>query len=186
VKKAELKAGTAYYVTSRNNRMDTYHDSCFKTHQQHKSNRHYVIFESDGQPKTGYRSASVIWMTTCPTYGFDCPTHGKDGKLNCYRTDFRLMDIRDEYWSVIKRMHQRRKERPTKDIRAERLVRIAKREQTKQETPIKEEFYSVLKQISNRPWLNSSSTLGGFTIEQMQAITNALKAGLAVEIRVAS
>jgi hypothetical protein len=96
------------------------------------------------------------------------------------------MDIRDEYWAVIKRMHEARKAKPSKDIRAERLRRIAKREQTKQETPIKEEFYSVLKQISNRPWLNSSSTLGGFTIEQMQAITNALKAGLAVEIRVAS
>jgi hypothetical protein len=185
VKKAELKAGVAYYATSRNNNMETYHESCFKTHKQHEHNRYYVIFDEDGQPKTGYRSASVIFMTNCPTYGFDCPTHGKDGRNNCHRTDFRLMDIRDEYWSVIKRMIQRRKERPTKDIRAERLRRIAKRNQTKQEEPIKAEFYSVLSQVTG-DYCSSWHTLGGFSVEEMAKITKALKASMPAVMAVAS
>ena len=185
MKKAELKAGVAYYATSRNNNMETYHESCFKTHKQHEHNRYYVIFDEDGQPKTGYRSASVIFMTNCPTYGFDCPTHGKDGRNNCHRTDFRLMDIRDEYWSVIKRMIQRRKERPTKDIRAERLRRIAKRNQTKQEEPIKAEFYSVLSQVTG-DYCSSWHTLGGFSVEEMEKITKSLKASMPAVMAVAS
>lgn len=190
MKKAELKASVAYYATTRNNWMTTYHEAVYKTHMQHKGNRYYVMFDEDGQPKTGYRSASVIWMTNCKTYGADCPTHrpreGYSG-IACHKTDFRLMDIRDEYWSVIKRMQQRYNERPRKDIRAERLVRIAKRQQNAQEKPIIEEFYSVLQQITGRQWgHHSSSTLGGFSVEEKQKITNALKAGLAVEIRIAS
>ncbi len=185
MKKAELKAGVAYYATSQNNGMTTYSDSLFKTHTQHERNRFYVIFDEDGQPKTGYRSASVIFMTNCPTYGFDCPTHGKDGRNNCYRTDFRLMDIRDEYWSVIKRMHERHKAQPTKDIRAERLRRIAKRNQTKQEEPIKAEFYSVLSQVTG-DYCSSWHTLGGFSVEEMAKITKALKASMPAVMAVAS
>ena len=187
MKKAELKAGVAYYATSRNNQMNTYHDSVLKTHKQHQGNRYYVIFESDGQPKTGYRSASVIYMTNCPTYGHDCPTHSKQDSnlINCYRTDFRLMDIRGEYWSLIKDMHEARKNKKTKDIRAERLVRIAKRNQAKQEEPIKAEFYTVLSQITG-DHCSSWNTLGGFSVEEMQKITNALKATLPTLTAVAS
>jgi len=188
MKKAELKAGVAYYATSRNNNMETYHESCFKTHKQHEHNRYYVMFDEDGQPKTGYRSPSVIWMTNCTTYGADCPTHrpreGWSG-IACPKTDFRLMDIRDEYWSVIKRMIQRRKERPTKDIRAERLRRIAKRNQTKQEEPIKAEFYSVLSQVTG-DYCSSWHTLGGFSVEEMAKITKALKASMPAVMAVAS
>ena len=185
MKKAELKKGVAYYATSRNNHMETYHESCFKTHKQHEHNRFYVIFDEDGQPKTGYRSASVIFMTNCPTYGFDCPTHGKDGRNNCHRTDFRLMDIRDEYWSVIKRMHERRKAQPSQDIRAERLRRIAKRNQDKQETPIRAEFYSVLSQVTGG-YCSSYDRLGGFSVAEMAKITEALKASMPAVMAVAS
>lgn len=188
MKKAELKAGVAYYATSQNNRMETWHDSLFKTHTQHNRNRFYVIFDADGQPQTGYRSASVIFMTNCPTYGADCPTHrpreGWSG-IACYRTDFRLMDIRDEYWAVIKRMHEARKARPSKDIRAERLRRIAKRNQEKNEAPIKDEFYSVLSQITGG-YVSSYDRLGGFSVEEMQKITNALKASMPSVMAVAS
>jgi hypothetical protein len=185
MKKAELKQGVAYYVTSRNNHMDTYHDSLFKTHKQHSHNRYYVVFEK-GEIVTGYRSPSVIYVTNCKTYGRECPTHKTDGeRLNCYRTDFRLMDIRGEYWSAIKDMWQRRKERPTKDIRAERLRRIAQRNQQKQEEPIKEQFYAVLSQITGER-CSSWNTLGGFSIHEMQAITNALKAGMSSVQAVAS
>jgi hypothetical protein len=178
MKKAELKQGVAYYTTSRNNHMDTYHDSVFKTHKQHSHNRYYVIFEADGQPKTGYRSPSVIWMTTCPTYGHDCLRHKTDGKsTNCYRTDFRLMDIRGEYWSIIKDMWQRRKAEPKKDIRAERLRRIAKRQAEAEAKPIYAEFYSVLSQVTGDDHY-SWEKLGGLNIQQMKAITNALKAGM--------
>jgi hypothetical protein len=189
VKKAELKAGVAYYVTSRNNWATTYTDAAFRIHQQHKSNRFYIIEGADGQPMSYYRNASQIYMTNCPTYGADCPTHRpKEGYsgIACYKTDFRLMDVRDEYWAVIKRLYQRRKDMPKRDIRAERLARIAKRQKQDQEAPIKDEFYSVLKQVANKSWISSSTTLGGFTIDEMKAITNALKAGLAVEIKVAS
>jgi hypothetical protein len=186
VKKAELKAGVAYYATSRNNQMNTYHDSVLKTHKQHQHNRYYVIFDAEGQPKTAYRSPSVIYMTNCPTFGNDCPTHKTDGLYtNCYRTDFRLMDIREEYWIAIKRMHHMRKGRWTKDIRAERLVRIAKRNQAKQEEPIKAEFYTVLSQITG-DHCSSWNTLGGFSVEEMQKITNALKATLPTLTAVAS
>lgn len=187
MKKAELKAGVAYYATSRNNQMYTFHSSVLKTHKQHQGNRHYVIFESDGQPKTGYRSPSVIYMTNCPTYGHDCPTHSKQDSnlINCWRTDFRLMDIRGEYWSLIKDMHETRKNTKTKDIRAERLVRIAKRNQANQEEPIKAEFYSVLSQIIDGHCV-SWDRLGGFSIEEMQKITNALKATLPTLTAVAS
>jgi hypothetical protein len=187
MKKAELKAGVAYYATSQNNHMNTYHESWFKTHQQHDRNRFYVIFDTDGQPKTSYRSASVIYMTNCPTYGHDCLRHKKEDStvINCYRTDFRLMDIRDEYWSVIKRMVQRRKEQPTKDIRAERLRRIAKRNQAKQEEPIRDEFYSVLSQVTG-DHCSSWNTLGGFSVEEMAKITKALKASMPAVMAVAS
>jgi len=177
VKKAELKAGVAYYATSQNNGMTTYTDSLFKTHTQHSRNRFYVIFNAEGQPKTGYRSASVIFMTNCKTYGFDCPTHGKDGRNNCYATDFRLMDIRDEYWAVIKRMHERRISEPARDIRAERLRRIAKRQKESQEAPIRAEFYTVLSQITGT-YCSSYDRLSGFNLEHMQKITKALKASM--------
>lgn len=188
MKKAELKAGVAYYVTSRNNWATTFQDSVYGIHKQHKSNRFYIITGEDGKPVSYYRNPSQIYMTNCATYGFDCPTHrpreGYSG-IACFKTDFRLMDIRDEYWAVIKRLHQRRKDMPKRDIRAERLRRIAQRQKQDQEAPIKDEFYSVLKQVANRSWVSSSTTLGGFTIDEMKAITNALKAGLAVEIKVA-
>ena len=187
MKKAELKAGVAYYATSRNNQMYTFSSSVLKTHKQHQHNRHYVIFESDGQPKTGYKSPSVIYMTNCPTYGHDCPTHKKEDStlINCWRTDFRLQDIRGEYWSLIKDMHQKRKNQKTKDIRAERLSRIAKRNQAKQEEPIKAEFYSVLSQITGG-YCSSWHTLGGFSVEEMQKITNALKSTMPTVQAVAS
>jgi hypothetical protein len=186
VKKAELKAGVAYYATSRNNQMYTFHSSILKTHKQHEHNRYYVIFDAEGQPKTAYKSASVVYMTNCTTYGNDCPTHKTDGIFtNCYRTDFRLMDIRGEYWSLIKDMNQDRKNKKTKDIRAERLRRIAQRNQAKQEEPIKAEFYTVLSQITG-DHCSSWNTLGGFSVEEMQKITNALKAALPTLTAVAS
>lgn len=187
MKKAELKAGVAYYATSQNNHMNTYQDAIYKTHKQHERNRFYVIFDTDGQPKTSYRSASVIYMTNCPTYGHDCLRHKKEDSnlINCYRNEFRLMDIRDEYWAVIKRMHEQRKAQPTKDIRAERLRRIAKRNQTKQEEPIKAEFYSVLSQVTG-DYCSSWHTLGGFSVEEMAKITKALKASMPSVMAVAS
>jgi hypothetical protein len=177
VKKAELQKGVAYYATSRNNNMYTYHKSVYKTHKQHESNRFYVIF-TGSEPWTGIRSANAIYMTNCPTYGVDCLRHKTDGKrTNCYRTDFRLMDIRGEYWSIIKDMWQRRKSEPSKDIRAERLRRIAKRNQQEQEKPIKQQFYAVLSQITGGH-CSPYDRLDGFSIQEMQAITNAIKAGM--------
>jgi hypothetical protein len=188
MKKAELNAGVAYYVATSDRWMTTWHDSLLKTHNQHKTNRYYIVTGQDGKPVSYYRNQGQIYMTNCKTYGHDCPTHQpKEGQtgIACYRTDFRLMDIRGEYWQIIKDMHEVRKARPTKDIRAERLARIAKRQKQEQEAPIKAEFYSVLKQITGT-YCSTYDRLDSFTPDQMQKITNAIKAGMAVEIRIAS
>lgn len=189
MKKAELKAGVAYFVSTSARYGWSYRDSIYGIHEQNKGSRYYVLMQG-GQPVTAWRNPSQIYMTRCKTYGADCPTHRpKEGgaSIACPRDDFRLMDIRDEYWAVIKRLHERRlKDKNSKDIRAERLARIAKRNKQAYEMPIKDEFYSVLKQVANRTWISTSTSLGSFSIEEMQAITNAIKAGLAVEIRVAS
>jgi hypothetical protein len=88
------------------------------------------------------------------------------------------MDIRGEYWALIKQFHERNIKNSTrKDIRAERLARIAKRNQETQERPIKEQFYDVLSQIVGSH-CSSYDRLGGFTVQEMQAITNAIKAGM--------
>ncbi len=188
MKKAELQAGVAYYVATSDRWITTWHDSLLKTHNQHKSNRYYIITGADGQPVSYYRNPSQIYMTNCATYGHDCPTHRpKEGYsgIACFKTDFRLMDIRDEYWAVIKRLHERRKNAPKRDIRAERLARIAKRQKQEQEAPIKKEFYSVLSQITGG-YVSTYDRLDSFTPDQMQKITNALKAGMPSVMAVAS
>ncbi len=189
MKKAELKAGVAYFVSTSKRYGWSYRDSVYEIHNQNKASRYYVLMQGD-EPMTAWRNPSQIYMTRCKTYGADCPTHRpKEGgaSIACPRHDFRLMDIREEYWSVIKQLHKRRQEQnKPKDIRAERLARIAKRNKQAYEMPIKDEFYSVLKQIANQKWISTSTTLGSFSIEEMQAITKAIKAGMAVEIRVAS
>jgi hypothetical protein len=178
MKKAELKQGVAYYVSTRGNFGWSGSTSVYKLHKSNSSNRYYVVFDK-GEIVTGYRSPSVIYVTNCKTYGRDCPTHKTDGeRLNCYRTDFRLMDIRGEYWALIKQFHARNiKNSTSKDIRAERLARIAERNRQNQEQPIKEDFYAVLRQITGG-YCTSWDRLGGFSIQEMQAITNAIKAGM--------
>lgn len=187
MKKAELKEGVAYYVATSSKWMYTHHDSVFKTHKQHQATRHYLITDSDGKPLSYYRNDGTVTMTNCATYGQDCPTHKKDGSnlINCYRKGVRLMDIRGEYWQVIKDMIAKRKAQPTRDIRAERLARIAKRQKQEQEKPIKEEFYRVLSHITDS-YCVEWDRLGGFTPTQMQAITKALKAGMETPLKVAS
>lgn len=181
MKKAELKAGVAYFVSTRGNYGWGYRDSYYEIHDQNKRFRYYVLMGNDGNPITAYNNPNQIYMTPCATYGLDCPTHRpKEGStyIACYRTDYRLMDIREEYWAVIKRLHERRiKERNSKDIRAERLRRIAKREAEAKAKPIEEEFYRVLSQVCKER-MTSWDKLGGFNLEQMQAVTNALKSGM--------
>lgn len=179
MKKAELKQGVAYFVSTRNN-YGSYGHSIYKiANYYNQDNRYYVIFEQDGKtPMSYHRTPSSIYMTRCKTYGFDCPTHGKDGRNNCPRTDYRLMDIREEYWTVVKRARENYlKQNQGKDIRAERLARIAKRNKEKQETPIINDFYTVLQQITGER-VYSWEKLGGLSVTQMQAITNAIKAGM--------
>ena len=148
MKKAELKAGVAYFVSTRGNYGWSYRDSYYEIHDQNKRYRYYVLIGNDGNLVTAYNNPSQIYMTPCATYGLDCPKHrAEEGStyIKCPKTDYRLMDIREEYWTVIKRLHaQRIKERNTKDIRAERLRRIAKREAEAKAKPIEEEFYLSL------------------------------------------
>jgi hypothetical protein len=179
VKKAELKQGVAYYVSTSGNYGWGYRDSFYEIHKQNERARFYVIFEN-GEPMSYYRNASQVYMTTCKTWGYGCPDHTtEDGGFRCYRTEYRLMDIREEYWTVIKRLHARRKEERSrsKDIRGARLIRIAKRNKEAQEAPIKAEFYSVLNQMVGG-YCSPYDRLNEFNLEQMQKITNALKASM--------
>jgi hypothetical protein len=95
------------------------------------------------------------------------------------------MDIRGEYWSIIKQFHERNIKYPTKDIRAERLRRIAERQKYASDAPIKDEFYSVLSQVTG-DYCSSWHTLGGFSVEEMAKITKALKASMPAVMAVAS
>lgn len=183
MKKAELKQGVAYFVSTRSNYGYAYRDSIYNIAKFYNdTNRYYVVFEQDGKTPMSYgRGASQIFMTPCKTYGADCPTHRpQEGKsyIACRKTDRRLMDIREEYWTVIKRAYDNSlKKKQSKDIRAERLARIAKRNKEKQETPIINDFYTVLQQITGER-VYSWEKLGGLSVTQMQAITNAIKAGM--------
>lgn len=180
MKKAELRQGVAYYVSSRDNYGWSSSVSAFKLHKDNSANRRYVVFR-DGEPDTSYRSQSVIYMTTCKTYGADCPTHQpkEEGKrFTCYIERYRLMDIRGEYWATIKRFLERNKQNAqSKDIRAARLARIAKRNKEAVEKPIKEEFFAVLSQITNS-YVSYYDKIGEFTPQEMLLITNAIKAGM--------
>ena len=182
MKKAELQQGVAYFVSTRNN-YGSYGHSVYKIASYYnQNNRYYVVFEQDGETPMSYnRNPNSIYMTRCKTYGADCPTHRpREGFFGtaCPRTDYRLMDIREEYWTVVKRARKNYlKQNQGKDIRAERLARIAKRNKESQEAPIIKEFYSVLRQITNESH-TSWDRLGGFSVTQMQAITNAIKAGM--------
>lgn len=187
MKKAELKEGVAYYVATSKKWIHTYHTSAFKTHDYHKCNRYYVIIRGDNKPMSYYRSDNKVYVTNCKTYGSNCPTHKREDSvgIHCYRKSVRLMDIHGEYWQVIKDMIAKRKAQPTRDVRAERLARIAKRQRQEQEKPIKEEFYRVLSHITES-YCSQWDKLGGFTPKQMQAITKALKAGMETPLQVAS
>jgi hypothetical protein len=182
MKKAELKQGVAYFVSTRSN-YGSYGHSVYKiANYYNQDNRYYVVFEQDGKtPMSYHRSPSNIYMTRCKTYGADCPTHRPQeggASVACPRTYYRLMDIREEYWTVVKRARENYlKQNQGKDIRAARLARIAKRNKESQEAPIIKEFYSVLQQVTGERH-TSWDRLGGFNITQMQAITNALKASM--------
>ena len=181
MKKAELQQGVAYFVSTRSNYGTAYGHSVYKiANYFNQMNRYYVVFEQDGKtPMSYHRSPSNIYMTRCKTYGYGCPDHTTaEGGFKCHRTEYRLMDIREEYWTVVKRARENYlKQNQGKDIRAARLARIAKRNKESQEAPIIKDFYSVLQQITGERH-TSWERLGGFNITQMQAITNALKAGM--------
>jgi hypothetical protein len=182
MKKAELQQGVAYFVSTRSNYGTAYGHSVYKiANYFNQNNRYYVVFGKDGDVLSYGRNTSQIFMTRCKTYGADCPTHRPQeggASVACPRTDYRLMDIREEYWTVVKRARENYlKQNQGKDIRAARLARIAKRNKESQEAPIIKEFYSVLQQVTGERH-TSWDRLGGFNITQMQAITNALKASM--------
>lgn len=176
MKKAELKQGVAYFVSTNNRSIWTYRDSYYEIAEHNKGNRYYVIFE-DGQPRQYRGTPSSVYLTSCKTYGADCPTHTEaNGYRRCPMREFRLMDIRDEFFNVIKQLHDNRlKEKNSRDPYAERLKRIARRKQDEYEKPIKDEFFKVMKDIRGH-WTSEYTRLEDFTTDQMQLITEALKA----------
>lgn len=145
MKKQELKPGVAYFVSSNNRSIWCYRDSYFDITKSNAQHRYYVVFEN-GEPRTPYRNKSSVYMTTCKNYGDVCPTHTEEnGYRRCPSKEYRLMDIKSEFWATIKQLHdQRIVERNAKDIRAERLARIAKRERQATRDEISKEFFAAI------------------------------------------
>lgn len=191
MKKNELKQGVAYWVASNNRSIWTYRDSYFEIAQTNREHRYYVVFEGD-EPRTPYRSPSSVYVTRCKTYGYDCPTHSDEsGRLRCPSIDYRLMDIKDEFWKVVKRLRDNRiKEKNAKDIRAERLVRIAKRQQKATRDEVSQEFFKAINATLGEQkvsWggVREWTKFGELSIDQMKALTDALKASQPAQEEVA-
>ena len=185
MKKQELKQGVAYFVSSNNRSIWCYRDSYFDIAKSNAQHRYYVVFEN-GEPRTPYRNKSSVYMTTCKNYGDVCPTHTEEnGYRRCPSKEYRLMDIKSEYWVIIKQLHdQRVAERNAKDIRAERLARIAKREREATRAEVSKEFFSVINEVigeSKSPWsgVRGWTKFSDLTNDQMKALIEALsvKAG---------
>lgn len=178
MKKNELKQGVAYLCNTRGT-MNTYRKSIFQLAEANSHNRYYVIFK-DGQPWQNSRSNN-IYVSGCKNYGADCPKHSQgDGRIRCYSTDFRLMDIREEFFTAIKKAHAENQKREcAKDIRAERLARIAKRQREATRAELSKEFFSVINEAvgkPNSPWggISSWTKFGDLTNDQMKALIEAL------------
>lgn len=183
MKKNELKQGVAYLCNTRGT-MNTYRKSIFQLAEANSHNRYYVIFK-DGQVWQSIHSKN-IYVSGCKEYGADCPKHSQgDGRIRCYHTDFRLMDIREEFFPALKKAHTENQKREcSKDIRAERLARIAKRERQATRDDISKEFFTVINQAigeAKTSWggVHSWTKMGELSNDQMKALIEALsvKAG---------
>lgn len=174
MKKSELREGVAYYVHTRNESPMAWRDSVYKIHEQNQSARKYIIFRG-GEPMSYRGTPSSIYATPCKNFRNNCEQHPEGGRFDCPMDDVRLMDIRGEYWELIKQTRDKVRNKKSKDIRAERLARIAKRQTEDYEKPIRDDFYATMREALGS-YVSSYDRIGGLSIEQMKLISEALKA----------
>ena len=176
MKKAELKQGVPYYINSRSEMPSNWGKSVARIHEQSQGDMYYIVFQ-DGKPYSYSRNPSSVYVTRCKDRGANCPKHPAGSKWRCSYEEVRLMDIRGEYWELIKQARERYLAQPVRDIRAERLARIAKRQKQDYEEPIKKEFYKVMREFTGS-YVSEYDQMRHLSVEQMQAIATALKAHL--------
>lgn len=177
MKKAELKQGVAYYINGRGG-ISAWRDSYFQVSEQNSHSKFYIIFE-DGNPEH-CSTPSMVWGTHCSTFGFDCQKHKReDGSLGCGRRKIRLMDIRGEFYPMLKKAVDEHRAYWADGGRGRSLIarnkRIADRAKSDIETPIKNEFYEILRSFGSG-YVSSYDRIGNLPIGLMKTITEALKA----------
>lgn len=182
MKKSELKQGTAYLVNSRG--VSSYTSSIFKVAQQNRGDRRYVIF-SAGVADSPSSAPSMVYVTSCPTYGSDCQTHSglypNGFRRSCPRDKARLMDIQGEFYPLMAQIARRYAERSADGGRGERYLRhIQRKAQREREAitkPIKEEMYALISEITGTRLSQYYSDLNRLDNEQMTKLIQAIKAG---------
>lgn len=183
MKKQELNIGVAYFVSS-NNRMSAYWDSINRTHEANRSHKYYVVFD-DGVPTTPYNSPSLVYVTRCKNYGWECDEHReyreRSGKQGCSRKAVRLMDIKGNYYQTISQAALRHKASSADGGRgvryARHLERKAQHERDNIAKPIKAQLYETINSITGADLGRWSTDLSRLTLEQMSTLTAALNAG---------
>lgn len=183
MKKSELKQNTAYLVTSRGAR--GYSSSIYNVTQSNLRERRFIIF-SEGVPTSPRQSNSMVYVTSCPTFGDDCQIHTgtypSGFPRSCHRETVRLMDIKGEFYPLMADIARRYRERNADGGRGQRYLEHVKRKQQREREaiakPIKEQMYEAINAITG-------ATMGGYygtdlsrlTLDQMSALTEALNAG---------
>lgn len=180
MKKSELKQGVAYLVSSRG--VSGYSSSVYKVAEWNRRERKYIIF-SEGNVTSPHYAPSMVYVTSCPTFGAECQTHSglnpNGFRRSCPRDKARLMDIKGEFYPLVAMIARRHRERNADGGRGERYLRhIESKKRRDREAyvkPIKEAMYEALSAVVG-------IKLGGYygtdlkhlTTEQMQALTDAL------------
>lgn len=185
MKKSELKQGTAYLVSTRG--VGGYSSSVYKVAEWNKYDRKFIIF-NEGEPDSPHYAPSMVYITSCPTYGENCETHSglnpNGFRRSCPRDKARLMDIKGEFYPLIADYARKHRERTADEGRGARYLRHLeskkRREREAYIKPIKEQLYSAISEIVGDKFGGYWGTdLARLTPEQMKALTEAL-AGKAV------
>lgn len=180
MKKQELKQGVAYLVSTRG--VSGYSSSVYKVAEWNRRERKYIIF-NEGEVTSPYKTPSMVYVTSCPTYGDDCQTHSglypSGLRRTCPRDKARLMDIKGEFYPLVAEYARNHRERNADGGRGERYLRhIEKKKQREREAyvkPIKEQLNQAISEIIGEKFGGYWGTdINRLKPEQMQALIAAL------------
>lgn len=184
MKKAELQKGKAYLVSSAGWRVNGWSESIFKVANDNDRLKKFVIFEGD-EVSTQYGNKSMVYVTSCKTYGADCERHSgtypSGLRRGCPREAVRLMDIKEEFYPAVQRIARTRREREADGGRGERYRRHLENKKKHDKEliakPIRQEFYQVINDITGAGLTPYWSDLSRLNHEQMQKLIDAINAG---------